>query len=546
MGSNKYQYRVVSVLFFYVILFHTMFFQGAYYISGLLILNIAFLLYIIITKKPFRFDLPLLGFLIIFFLVLLSNLFFSINYYIGIGELLKYSLFPLTYTVFKEYEDKETLGNIFYRSFILLMVFGLFAWFGFSLMPGMVTVKSHRLQSFLQYANTTALFMGIGLLLSIDKYFQGKKKRFLFLGFLFGIALFLTKSRTTFVIFLFILAFYLFGFLNKKAKMIFLSGIGVSFVLMVLAGARIAKIKLTEPTLIERLITFYDGVHILWRKPWGIGLGNWQFMQFKYQSAPYQVRYIHNIFLQMALDGGVLVPLFFIAIILLYFFRNYKTKNVNFYIFLLIVLQSFFEISFNYGIVIAYFTFLLTLLKQPGSVLKESSSKFRYILIVPCVALVFLLISESYIAKGNRSLHKNPLMAYNAYTQAHQINPFNSELYFKKAQVVSSSKKALELLEAGYERNPYDFQILLSLAEGYLYGGQMEKAYFYANELLSVFPYHKRHQQLMYKVLEETYTRDQWAEEEYRGFKKEVDARILEYNNSIHRWYYYINAQMDY
>jgi len=549
--KNTAQFTVTTKAFFYFIIFYTMIFQGAYFTTGLFILNIFFVLYILLHKKSFKMDLNFIVLSIILILSVLSNLFLSINYYTGLAELIKYSLFPLSYIVFSNTEEKEAIHNAFYHSFILLMLFGLLACLGFSIFPGMVIEKNNRLQSFLQYANTTALFMGIGILLSLDKYFLSKKKIYLLWSLMFAVALFLTQSRTTFVIFLFILTFYLFEFLNKKRKLTFISVCAIGLFVLFAAGERIVRISLVEPTLMERLITFYDAMKLLISRPFGIGLGNWQYMQFQYQSAPYQVRYIHNTYLQIALDCGLLAFICFLGLTAFVLIRNFR-KSIHFYIFALIILQGLFEVSFNFGIVIIYFTLVLASLEKTIEFNKfvplkfTINKKWRYLLVLPLLFLTVCLISEMYVSKGNREITYDKNKAYTLYVQAQKINPLNKDILFKKAQIEKNPMVALNLLEQCYEHNPYNFQVLLSLAEGYLFAENFEKSYFYANRLFEVFPYSKTHQQLVKKVLAEFRKKNMITEENYHALLTRLNESILEKNQHINPMYKYINAQMDY
>ena len=548
----KTQFDTKNMIFFYIIIFQAMISQGAYFVMGLLALNIFFMLYLLVTKKTLRIDINFILLIVIFILGIFSNIFLSINYYLGMTDIIKYMLFPLAYILFLNFEEKEKIHNVFYHSFILLMFFGVLGCLGLSLFPGMVIAGSNRMQSFLQYANTTALFMGIGVLLSIDKFLAFKKGIYIFLSLMFSIALFLTQSRITFVIFLFIVTLYLFRYLNKKMKFIFGLVILILLTVLLAIGERIVRISLFEPTLVERFITFYDASKILIMKPFGIGLGNWQYMQFQYQSAPYQVRYIHNFYLQMALDNGLLALTCFLGILSLSFYSAYRLKNINYYVFTFIILQSLFEVSFNFGVVIIYFAFVLSSLGKPLDLSKFVDFKLvinknlKFLLILPCIFLVIFWYSEMLVSKGNRVAKYDKNRAYIFYTQAQKINPFNKDLLFKKAQLEKNPAVALNLLEQCYQSNPYHFQVMMSLAEGFLYAGNFEKSYFYSEKLVEIFPYNKKHQMLAKKVLDTFFQKSLISKETFNQLKGKFEETVSEKNKIIHPLYRYINPQMDY
>src|SRR5690606_27943779 len=144
--------------------------------------------------------------------------------------------------------DKESIHRTFYYAIIILMMFGLAAVAGLSLMPGMATIQGNRLQSFLQYANTTALFMGIGVLFSVDFYLTTRKKRYAVWGALFFTALLLTQSRTTFVLFIIVMMIYMARKLRFKAMITWFSLVAGLVFGLIMLGGRLARVSIFEPT----------------------------------------------------------------------------------------------------------------------------------------------------------------------------------------------------------------------------------------------------------------------------------------------------------
>jgi O-antigen ligase len=293
----------------YFIVFGATVAGGAFFAPWLVILNILFLLFLLLRRKALAIDLNsvfLAG-------LVISTIAVKSNAGIAIEELIKYSLFPLSYVVFLNIEDKKMVESAFYRSFILLAVAGLMAMAGLPLVHGMVIEESRRLQSFVQYANTTAMLLSAGVLMSIHYYVKTKNKSDVLYGVIMLAALILTRSRIGIAVFIAVTAFYGFVLIRSKIKYYILAALIVFFLGVFAIGHRFVIPLILGPTLIERLLTMIDAFNELRSNIFGIGMGAWQYLHFQFQSAPYQVRYIHSVYFQIALDSGILGLLCFLA-----------------------------------------------------------------------------------------------------------------------------------------------------------------------------------------------------------------------------------------
>lgn len=537
--------------FLYVLIFFAMVVQGAYFATGLLILNIGFLLILALRREACQLDVTLVMLIALFGIMAVSAVWNALDAYAAMIELLKYALFPLAYAVFVRMQNKERVENLFQRSFMMLMIFGLLAVVGFSVIPGMVTVSGNRLQSFLQYANTTALMMGIGALFSLDRYISARKKSDLLVSILFFAALLLTQSRTTFLLFMIIMLAYTVKFIPRKARNVLIGGMLGIVAALLLIGGRIVRISLTEPTLVERLITFRDAIFILIKKTYGMGLGvgDWQYEQFMHQSAPYQVRYVHNFFLQVGLDGGLIAMALVMGLVIFHLVRARKSNSVQLYIFVFVVLHSCFEVNFNFGIFIVWFAYLLASLNKPLPMklrLPHWVKLPKLVFVIPALVLGVLLVSELYVTSGDRSIRSDPLKAYEQYRYAYTMNPLNRELLFKQAKVERHVEQAISFLEDSHARNSYDYQVLRALAEGYSYKKDYTKAIHYADQLFQRYPYSMNNQRLLKTILASAYESDELTNEEYQEAIARHEQQIMTKNASIHPWYRYINSNMEY
>ena len=68
---------------------------------------------------------------------------------------------------------------------------------------------------------------------------------------------------------------------------------------------RLRAITLTSSSLNGRLLYCMDGLNMLIRHPLGVGYGGYLYLQPLEQTGVYVLRYIHNEYLQAALDGGI-------------------------------------------------------------------------------------------------------------------------------------------------------------------------------------------------------------------------------------------------
>ena len=495
-SAENYIKRIILA----ILIFYTVFAQGGFFVIPLIILNVFFLLAIVLSKGSVKWDIPLV-FFCIFFAIMAVSAVFSLSFDAAVKELLKYALFPLAYSYFKQNNDEDKIETLFYSSFVVLMAFGMLGILGISPIDGMVTNLGGRLQSFFQYANTTALAMGIGAFYATEKFRNTKKWLHLIMAGLFFGALVLTLSRVSFVVFILCYLLYVFQFVRLKIKLLLLGGFGVFMTVLVATSSRIAQISIFAPTLVERYISYFDALHMLRQSPFGVGLGNWQFLQFYYQSAPYDVLYIHNAYLQMALDGGFLALLVFIMAVGLSFIK--AKKGVHFYIGIFILINSFFEVHFNFGIIIIYFMFLLATLNKNAQPLKIPSIKYiKYAAVLPLIVLLVLFASNALASYGTALERRGQINeARQAFANAHSINPLSDGLHIHQARVAVSPQYALYHLYIAHNANSFNGLAIYMLVQNHIMLGNYEQAYIYADKLLQIFPFSTRNQNLLKEII---------------------------------------------
>ena len=364
-----------------------------------------------------------IGVLLLIAGLIISDIFVghSINF---LYEGLKIALLFAGISVSKS-EDKKTLISGFYigisiASFIGIVVY-IFGIDGYELINSID--GSRVLQGAFGYANTMALFSGIGIILSVHYRSLNKDYKFIheFILIINTIALLLTKSLFGFVTLILATLVTLFIRVKKSRKYILISAGAVAIVVFGIFLTGNEEILLRS-TVASRLIYWQDSLKVIIKNPFGIGVHNWESIQYGVQTADYSVKYVHNGFIQLLLDGGILA---FTGLTLLIVYgyigliKKYKEKKSALPLYLItiltfIVAHSFVDINFAYGIV----WFLLGLILSLSRTEKVMKSKLVLPIILIAVALIAVIVPEKeyvnpYPIEYQQAYEKNDLEKMN-------------------------------------------------------------------------------------------------------------------------------------
>ena len=169
-----------------------------------------------------------------------------------------------------------------------------------------------RIDGLFQYANTWSLYQLICLILLIMR----EKRRAVDWPAMAVLVcgIYLSGSRGVFLLLLpLALAWGVYQLVRRRD----VKTVAAAAAALVLTGAlaavlsggmvleRLQAITLNSSTLNGRLLYYIDGLHMLARRPLGIGRGGYLYLQPLVQTGVYTLRYIHNEYLQAALDGGI-------------------------------------------------------------------------------------------------------------------------------------------------------------------------------------------------------------------------------------------------
>ena len=484
--KTKAQLVADSIIIFSIVLFTL--WQGSYFplqffllIALLFVALLVFGKTLVITKEA----LLLLG---ITFLYSLSLVFLSENHYIGLVETLRTLVFPLSLILFLARRNIN-LEKPFLVTFVIIAIIGFFEVASIIIMPAGMDEGVGRLHSVLQYANATALLMLIGMLYTIGRFAAHKKIPNLLYFAIFSAALFLTGSRTTLVIALAVCTLHVFLLVSRKYKIIVLAVFSLAVVIVVCLGLfteiRIFRLSIVTSTLVERFITFQDAFYML-RDRWylGIGSGNWQHWQFRYQSAPYFVRFIHNYYLQLFLDGGILAPIFFCLAMFPAMFKGIRKKSVHGLILLAFVLHATLDIAPLFPAISIAAMYSLSKLCEKEFQL--NLGKLRYAAIAPAIVLTVLWSSEFLSAQAVGHLNRGDLDSSMRYSKAaHALNPLNSDLYMHMSRSTGDNITLREeYVRRAVRANANDLRAISALVQFETRRGNYETALEFSSKLI--------------------------------------------------------------
>ena len=311
-----------------------------------------------------------------------------------------------------------------------------------------------RLAGFFQYSNTMALFLLIALVIfTLDGNFEKQKKwkKYSYPIILLGGILW-TGSRTTFVMTVVVMLILIIRRKEVRRQYSVMMGAGVAaaagYAILFNNTASVGRfltIVGKSSTLMGRFLYWVDGLKLLAKHPMGLGYLGQFFVQQSTQSGVYTVRYLHNEWLQMALDYGII---FLAAFLYLFIHQLRKTKGLMRWILVMIAIHMVMDFDLQY---MSMIWLLLTCMDwQEGSKIevdfgKKKGAKQLTVSLLVVFAVLFLWLGLADFCYEIK-----------AYDVAASIYPWSVET--KEKQMLSSkteeeferyAKQVLKL-------NPYD------------------------------------------------------------------------------------------
>lgn len=330
--------------------------------------------------------------------------------------------------------------------------------------------ENGRLAGFFQYANTCALFLLAGVILVLSQQ-QKKVERYGLLMILLA-GILLTGSRSVLLLGMIWAGYH--AFRERSFRKPFLAG-GAIF--LILGGivfwctgstkniTRIFSIFQSNSTIWGRILYARDAVILLMKKFYGLGRMGYYYSQGTFQSGVYHVRFVHNDFLQAALDYGVLA---FLLLLIFAFWQLFRGKQASQEKELLIVLclAGCMDFHFQYLLMGMIAMLLLDYGKKEREKKRELVSEYAFLPVCCCV-FVYLAIATGSAKAGRTDLALSMLPDY-TYAQ---------EKAMKKQM---GTEESYELAEKIIQKNSYDLS-------AYIVRGTVSASYFQVEDCIADF-----------------------------------------------------------
>ncbi|MBQ8613366.1 MAG: O-antigen ligase family protein [Ruminiclostridium sp.] len=267
-----------------------------------------------------------------------------------------------------------------------------------------------RLSGFLQYSNTFALVLLVSIIIIISKEKHSAVDYF-YLPVLIG-GIILSGSRTVFI--LTIIAVPVLVFISRSKKLKILLGsitavsVAVAVIYVLVTGnfdsiGRFLSVSLTESTFVGRLLYYHDALPLVLKNPFGTGYLGFYYLQQSIQTGLYSVRYVHNDFLQLALDIGWIPTLMLIAAVIRAFFK----KDIPAWRRLMIFIMSahcFFDIDLQFTAVFMIYVIALGVDDGKEIRIKSPLPIVKTALAVLCTTSLYMLVPLAAAFTDNLTL----------------------------------------------------------------------------------------------------------------------------------------------
>ena len=425
---------------------------------------------------------------------------------------LKFTI-PLTFGfLLMQYNQEETIDMmklIPISGVIMVIISLLFKYIPF--LPNVFYLQNGRMMGFLQYANTFALFLLIGIIYSAN-YIKGKTKVIIY-NIILLLGILISGCRTVQVL---TLLNYIIMIVKKKELRIYF----IALLIVTIAGTityvlitrnfntigRYLTISTASRSLQERLLYYKDAIPLILNHPFGLGYMGYSYIQPQIQTGIYQAAYVHNDFLQLILDIGIIPTIIFVIAIIKNLISKEKSLSIKL---ILITIALHLLIDFDLQFMIIFLILVMTLNLWDGKKYEYEANKmvligaesiligvylyfgfvtlFNYFNKDKIASKMYPIYTESNIAIANNYLENEDIS--NSYKIASNMQKTNKELgmiynikayYYMKNQswnlMEQNKKRYIEINK--YDMSEYeDYVLMLSQAiEYYAQKDEMEKA----------------------------------------------------------------------
>lgn len=371
----------------------------------------------------------------------------------------------MQYKFTKEQKDKwfDTIAKIGAIMVIIILVVSLVE----KIITGEFNIFFHknRLSGFFGYANSFALFLLIGIIIT------GFKENIKLLDFcimnILLIGILLTNSRGVMVFAA--LSYLLILIFNSKPRKKNFINLGIMAVIGLIAVFvmdrgfgiinRLSSISIYSGEWILRVLYYKDALSVICSNIFGHGYMAWWYMQKGFQTGVYDTQFVHNGLLQVALDAGVIAAVLIVVIFVMGFFDK-KLKARDRVLMLIILGHSLMDFNVEFLAI----TLVLFMTLEFGN--KFEIRKLTLIKIITiCLCGIYLFFG--IVEMGNE---------FGKYEISNKLFPTSIALS-KEIEQTKDFSEMVEKAEVLYEKNKYFLNASTVLSQKEQISGNFDKAY---------------------------------------------------------------------
>lgn len=364
-------------------------------------------------------------------------------------------------------------------------------------------IKNGRLGGSFQYANTYALFLGVGMMLILvsEKEDNKNSKLDLVMLVVMSLAFMFTMSRSS--IYLISLALLFIGIGLKKYRQLLSCVLGSVLGLLTINFWALSKqiTRLSEGTAASewqtRLLYYRDAWHIILEHPLGLGHLGYYYIQRHYQTgSQYYVKFVHSAFIQQILDIGWVAGLLMI-VIAFYIFVTKKIKWFYKVIIFVIIILSLIDIHFQFPVIILWIGLIYHLgIKKERRYYFDISTKRNKIKLV--FSLILVTLVSIYLLVPTSLFHSSH------YETASTLYPFyyesDKELLKRHASEYMEKDSLMLRME---KNNAFPLEVYVYKRDLALLSRDYEKAIVYSQKCIELNPLRMSHYEIYGRSLYE-------------------------------------------
>lgn len=225
-------------------------------------------------------------------------------------------------------------------------------------------------------------------------------------------------------------------------------------------------------TIMIRLLYYKDGLKALIQNPLlGLSPGGWADYQYNYQSAQYFVSQVHNGVLQVGLDAGILSMIMFVALVVVAFaglvklWKKHRATD-DLYVLLIfstLILHGFFDFDFSYGNILIILGICIS---YGFAKTHDLNLRIGYKLLAGLcsVFLICTAVSQALAFFGESEFNQgNHQKASDYYGVVVKLSPWDADSAIKLSlcrEKTGNEGNAVKLVDEIFQKNPRNQRII--------------------------------------------------------------------------------------